>query len=90
MFNIKDTEKKIQIVKAGSIGDCMFFVASGTVCVTTTNGKELCHLEDGDFFGEVALILKNSKVIIRILKYCAINYETAPLANCHCHGHRIL
>lgn len=52
-----------QIVKAGSFGDCMFFLGSGTICVTTTNGKELCHLEDGDHFGEVALILKNRKVI---------------------------
>lgn len=54
-------ETNFQIAKAGSI-DCMFFIASGTVCVTTTNGRELCHLVDGDHFGEVALILKNNKV----------------------------
>jgi CRP-like cAMP-binding protein len=41
----------------------MFFIASGTVCVTTNNGKELCHLVDGDYFGETALILKNNKAI---------------------------
>jgi CRP-like cAMP-binding protein len=56
---------KFQIIRAGSIGDCMFFIASGTVCVTTTNGRELCHLLDGDHFGEVALILKNNKVGFR-------------------------
>lgn len=55
----------------------MFFIASGTVCVTTSNGKELCHLEDGDYFGEVALILKNSKAInLCALKYCTINWKS--------------
>lgn len=51
-----------QIIKAGTVGECMFFIASGSVCVTTTNGQELCHLEDGDYFGEIAFILKNRKV----------------------------
>lgn len=50
------------IIKAGTVGDCLFFIGSGTVVVTTRNGKELCHLEDGDHFGEIALILKNNKV----------------------------
>jgi hypothetical protein len=40
----------------------MFFIASGSVCVTSTNGWALCHLEDGDYFGEIAFILKNRKV----------------------------
>lgn len=57
------SRKNFQIIKAGSVGDCMFFIASGTVCVMTTNGRELCHLEEGNYFGEVALILKNNKVI---------------------------
>lgn len=56
-------EKCFQIFKAGSIGDCMYFIASGTVCVTTTNGTELCHLSDGQHFGEIALIFKSGKVI---------------------------
>jgi CRP-like cAMP-binding protein len=52
----------IQIIKAGTVGECMFFIASGSVCVTTANGQELCHLEDGDYFGEIAFVLKNRKV----------------------------
>lgn len=63
--SVKQLCVSFQIMKAGSIGDCMFFIASGTVCVSTTNGKELCHLDDGDHFGEVALIIKNNKVIMR-------------------------
>lgn len=57
----------IQIIKAGTIGECMFFIASGSVCVTTANGQELCHLEDGDYFGEIAFILKNRKVSEHLL-----------------------
>lgn len=30
------------IVKAGTQGDCMFFLASGTVAVLTPTGKEVC------------------------------------------------
>lgn len=52
----------IKIIKAGTVGECMFFIASGSVCVITTNGQELCHLEDYDFFGEVEFVLKNRKV----------------------------
>jgi signal-transduction protein with cAMP-binding, CBS, and nucleotidyltransferase domain len=68
-------KKILQIIKAGSIGDCMFFIASGTVCVTTTNGKELCHLEDGDFFGEVALISKSRKVINILTYYATVSVK---------------
>lgn len=45
----------------------MFFIGSGTVCVSTTNGQEIEHLTDGDHFGEIALILKNNKVGTAIL-----------------------
>lgn len=53
----------IQIIKAGAVGECMFFIASGSVSISTANGQELCHLEDGDYFGEIAFILKNRKVL---------------------------
>lgn len=29
------------IVKAGTIGECMYFLASGTVCVVTPTGREV-------------------------------------------------
>ncbi|CAO1324147.1 unnamed protein product [Diamesa hyperborea] len=62
------------IIKAGTVGDCMFFIGSGTVVVTTRNGKELCHLDDGDHFGEIALILKNNKRIANVMaiEFCEI------------------
>lgn len=50
------------------MGDCIFFIASGTVAFTTTNGMELFHLEDGDHFGEIALILKNNKAGFKLFK----------------------
>lgn len=85
----------LQIVKAGATGDCMFFIASGTVCVTTTNGRELCHLEDGDHFGEVALILKNNKArvptrnIIYVSTFKILIFLLLA-AHRYCHGRRIL
>lgn len=54
--------KIIQIIKAGTVGECLFFIASGSVCITSTNGQALFHLEDGDYFGEIAFILRNRKV----------------------------
>lgn len=49
------------IVKAGTNGDSMYFLASGTVCVLTPSGKEVCHLEEGAYFGEIALVSKDQK-----------------------------
>ncbi|CAG9562071.1 unnamed protein product [Danaus chrysippus] len=47
------------IIKINTIGDSLFFIYKGTVAVYSESGKEVCHLEDGDFFGEIALIMKN-------------------------------
>lgn len=41
-------------------GDCIYFIDKGTVAIYSESGKEICHLEDGDFFGEIALIMKHS------------------------------
>ncbi|XP_045468666.1 potassium/sodium hyperpolarization-activated cyclic nucleotide-gated channel 2-like isoform X1 [Harmonia axyridis] len=46
------------IVRANTPGDCMYFIASGTVAIYSTSGKEICHLEDGSHFGEIALVNK--------------------------------
>ncbi|EFN84826.1 Potassium/sodium hyperpolarization-activated cyclic nucleotide-gated channel 2 [Harpegnathos saltator] len=44
------------IYKAGTEGDCMYFIASGTVVLITFSGKEICHMHDGDYFGETVLV----------------------------------
>ncbi|KAG5896945.1 hypothetical protein JTB14_024792 [Gonioctena quinquepunctata] len=46
------------IVTAGSPATTMFFIYYGTVAVFTPMGKEICHLEDGDNFGEMALVFE--------------------------------
>lgn len=55
------------IIKAGTYGDCMYFISSGTVVVSTANGHEVCHLQDGAYFGEVALIRKDNKRIANVV-----------------------
>lgn len=44
------------IVKANTTGNCMYFIGCGTVAVYTFSGKEMCHLQDGAYFGEIALV----------------------------------
>ncbi|CAH1183539.1 unnamed protein product [Phaedon cochleariae] len=62
IFLPKDT-----IVQSGSTSDSMFFLSSGTVAVYTHSGKEMCHLQDGEYFGEVCLILRNQSAICTIV-----------------------
>lgn len=38
-------------------GDCLYFIDKGTVAIYSDAGQEICHLEDGDFFGEIALVM---------------------------------
>ncbi|XP_018331121.1 potassium/sodium hyperpolarization-activated cyclic nucleotide-gated channel 1-like [Agrilus planipennis] len=55
------------ISKAKSVGNCMFFIASGTVAVYTQSGKEVCHLEDGAHFGEIALVSSDSRRVTSVI-----------------------
>ncbi|CAK1556423.1 unnamed protein product [Leptosia nina] len=48
------------IMKIKTIGDCLYFIHKGTVAIYCESGKEVCHLEDGDFFGEIALVMSHS------------------------------
>ncbi|XP_011498917.1 PREDICTED: potassium/sodium hyperpolarization-activated cyclic nucleotide-gated channel 1-like [Ceratosolen solmsi marchali] len=55
------------IVKSGTIGDTMYFIDSGTVAVYSSFGKEICHLEDGSYFGEMALVIENEQRIADVV-----------------------
>ncbi|XP_035778139.1 potassium/sodium hyperpolarization-activated cyclic nucleotide-gated channel 1-like [Anopheles albimanus] len=49
------------IIAAGSYGDSMYFLATGTVAVYAMHGRELGHLSDGAYFGEISLIKRNQQ-----------------------------
>ncbi|XP_070156836.1 potassium/sodium hyperpolarization-activated cyclic nucleotide-gated channel 1 [Polyergus mexicanus] len=55
------------IIKAGTQGDCMFFLSSGTVAVLTPTGKEMCHLSDGAYFGEIALLVADQRRVASVI-----------------------
>ncbi|XP_029714936.2 potassium/sodium hyperpolarization-activated cyclic nucleotide-gated channel 4-like [Aedes albopictus] len=64
----RNMEKEIylpndMIMKAGTVGSAMCFIYSGSVAVYTQSGKETEHLHDGDHFGEIALFLKNKRLV---------------------------
>ena len=48
------------VIQAGEVGDCMYFINSGTVQVFV-NGNEVDRLTTGDFFGEVALTVSKQR-----------------------------
>lgn len=52
----------------------MYFIGLGTVTVTTRNGKEVCHLVDGDHFGEFSLIMPDRirKANVTAIDYCEV------------------
>jgi hypothetical protein len=56
----------------GEIGDKMYFINKGIVEVTSQDGREVyATLKDGDFFGELALLLKQPRnATIRAVGYC--------------------
>ena len=48
------------VIQAGEVGDCMYFINSGTVQVFV-DGNEVDRLTTGDFFGEVALTVSKQR-----------------------------
>ncbi|XP_046753167.1 potassium/sodium hyperpolarization-activated cyclic nucleotide-gated channel 1-like [Diprion similis] len=55
------------IFKAGTTGDAMYFIASGTVAIYTSLGKEVCHLKDGAHFGEISLVMENDQRLASVV-----------------------
>ncbi|KAK2587809.1 hypothetical protein KPH14_003911 [Odynerus spinipes] len=55
------------IVRAKDAGDCMYFIGSGTVAIYTPSGKEVCHLEDGAHFGEIALVMADERRVASVV-----------------------
>jgi len=55
------------IVRVNQPGDCMYFIASGTVAIYTGTGKEVCHLEDGAHFGEIALVMPAERRVASVV-----------------------
>ncbi|KAL6256964.1 hypothetical protein P5V15_011899 [Pogonomyrmex californicus] len=55
------------IVRANQPGDCMYFIASGTVAIYTRTGKEVCHLQDGAYFGEIALVMPGERRVASVI-----------------------
>jgi voltage-gated potassium channel len=50
------------IVKAGEVGDDMYFIGSGAVDVLSADGKQhFATLTEGQFFGEIALLLRTPR-----------------------------
>jgi voltage-gated potassium channel len=50
------------VCRAGDAGESMFFVSRGELDVVAKDGETLLsHLRDGDYFGEIALMLKQTR-----------------------------
>ena len=59
------------IIKKGDIGNEMYFICRGKVEVLDGEGKVLSTLYDGDFFGELSLLLSQVRsASIRAAKAC--------------------
>ncbi|KAJ8967636.1 hypothetical protein NQ314_002755 [Rhamnusium bicolor] len=55
------------IINSDTYGDAMYFLSSGTVAVFTRSGKEVCHLQEGAYFGEISLIIPGQRRIATVM-----------------------
>nr|CAD7596917.1 unnamed protein product [Timema genevievae] len=64
------------IIRAGEPGYSMYFVSTGTVAIYTPTGVEMCHITDGNHFGEIALIMEdvNRTATVKAVETCEL-YE---------------
>lgn len=54
------------IILEGEIGDSMYFLAAGTAAIFSSEGKELTHISDGSYFGEISLLIPEQKRIATV------------------------
>ncbi|XP_035723457.1 potassium/sodium hyperpolarization-activated cyclic nucleotide-gated channel 1-like [Vespa mandarinia] len=55
------------IIRAGTLGNCMFFLSTGTIAILTATGQEICRLNDGAHFGEIALLAPDQKRVASVI-----------------------
>ncbi|KAG5871341.1 hypothetical protein JTB14_018595 [Gonioctena quinquepunctata] len=55
------------ITRSGMYTESMYFISTGTVAVYSHSGKEVCHLQDGAYFGEISLVTKNHLVLTTVI-----------------------
>jgi glucose-6-phosphate 1-dehydrogenase len=51
------------VCQYGEIGDAMYFIARGEAELTDASGKLAATLREGDFFGEISLLLAQPRVV---------------------------
>jgi len=63
MMVVRDVKKGVAIIKQGDVGECMYILKSGS-CVATKDGEKepLKTLNQGEFFGEMALLNNEARV----------------------------
>ena len=61
---------KDNIILAGEVGDQLFFLVAGTVEVHSPQGHHLRTLEEGSFFGEMALFFDDAPPVIPHSMWC--------------------
>ena len=54
--------KNEYIIRAGTFGDRMFFISSGSVHVVTEDGEVIATLSEGAHFGEICLLTEKRRV----------------------------
>jgi hypothetical protein len=61
------------IVKEGELGNEIYFLTSGTAEIITSDEKLYATLNDGDYFGEISLLLGEKRTAsVKALSFCEI------------------
>ena len=59
------------VVRAGDLARSMYFISRGTVEIEAADGRHIRYMEQGDFFGEVGLILGAVRsATVRAVTFC--------------------